>query len=179
MIYFCYSRFENIGQDVKIEDLITRPELSFEISFKNVTNGISLSGDFSCPECRDQVDTSTIEIQIVDSSNVTLNSLTVDGSIVEFRLKMRSGPSLGVFDSFFSELSSSSIEIFNVPRIGIVHSEFHNVTRGAIVVNAGVKVLSVEDSLMDKDILVRHRFTYLTELIAYCFLLVIKTFRTE
>ena len=93
---------------------------------------------------------------IVDAANVTLESLVVDGTSVDFRLRMRSGSNLEIWDSFFGNLSSSSIEIFNVARVEIVHSEFHNVTAGAIVLNGGVKEVSVKDSLMENNILVSY-----------------------
>lgn len=124
-----------------------------------MTNGIFISGEILCLDC-DRVETtrSSLDIQIVDADNVTLESLVVDGTRVDFRLQMRSGTNLDIWDSFFGNLSSSSIEIFNVARVEIVHSEFHNVTAGAIVVNGGVKDLTVEDSLMETDILVNYYY---------------------
>ena len=141
---------------MRIRGLNVRANDSIEISFVNVTRGLFISGDFTCPECHraHNLTRSTINLQIVDTANVTLDSLTIDGLSVDFRAQIRTGSSLRILDSFFSNLSSSSFEIFNVSRVEIVHSEFHNVSKGAIVVDHGVKVLTVDGSLHDKQILV-------------------------
>ena len=78
----------------------------------------------------------------------------VDRNDVDFRIGMTSGATFSISDSYFSHLEKSSIEIFGVEQVEIFHTEFLNVTNGAIVVDADVKVVSVVDSIMEKEVLV-------------------------
>jgi hypothetical protein len=152
-------RFENIGQAVRIAGLITRPEDNVEIFFKNVTKGVVISGDISGPELGRNgsaaATKTSVVVKISETSNATLDSLVVDGGNVDFRLEMTSGSKFSIYDSYFRQLSKSAFEIFGVGQVEIVHSEFLNVTSGAVVVDADVKVVNVVESILENDVVVR------------------------
>jgi len=152
-------RFENIGQAVRIAGLITRPDDNVEIFFKNVTKGVVISGDISGPELGRNgsaaVTKTSVVVKISETSNATLDSLVVDGGNVDFRLEMTSGSKFSIYDSYFRQLSKSAFEIFGVGQVEIVHSEFLNVTSGAVVVDADVKVVNVVESILENDVVVR------------------------
>lgn len=149
-----FCRFENIGDVVRIKDLVARPDDDVQIAFKNVSKGVFISGEISRPETKGIETNSGVDIKITDTSNATLEGLMVDRNDVDFRIGMTSGATFSISDSYFSHLEKSSIEIFGVEQVEIFHTEFLNVTNGAIVVDADVKVVSVVDSIMEKEVLV-------------------------
>ena len=153
-------RFENIGQEVRISGLTTRPDDNVEIQFKNVSGGVFLSGTVSRPEGghheeADSKSKASVSVKIVGTSNATLEALVVDAANVDFRLEMTSGNKFSISDSFFSQLPKSSVEIFGVGLVEIFHSEFLNVSSGSVVVDADVKTVNVVDSILENDVVVR------------------------
>merc|ERR1712186_177558 len=72
------------------------------------------------------------------------------GNQPNIRIQMRNAESVLIKDSYFNDLPSNGLEIFNVNNVTIFHTEFYNGTSDSIVVNGGVKNVHVKDCLMDK-----------------------------
>ena len=62
---------------------------------------------------------------------------------------MRDLDTLTVVDSYFGSLTSSSFEVFNVPSVYLMHSEFHYCNSGFLVLNTYVKNITIVDCLLD------------------------------
>jgi len=60
---------------------------------------------------------------------------------------------LTVVDSYFGSLPSSSFEVFNVPSVYLMHSEFHYCNSGFLVANTYVKNITIVDCLLDDSAL--------------------------
>ena len=166
-------------EHVKIEGVVIRQNETVDVWFRRINGSLVLSGEISCPECtsykskNDQetrevsVDQATgskpigkakdefkpkVNLRVIDAGNITFSSF---GSGIGFPsnvfIKLRNAESVVIKDSFFNELPSNGLEIFNVDNVTIYHSEFYNGSSDSIVVNGGVKTVHVKDCLMDKQ----------------------------
>ena len=170
-------------ENLKIHDLIIRQSETIDISFRRIHKSLTVTGEMTCPDCSPQEITNKqiiksklqsigsqldstgdiqtknqlkpkIKFQILKAGNVTFdNFVTGMGYRSNVRIQMRDAESVTIQDSYFNDLPSNGMEIFNVDNVTIFHSEFYNGSKNSIVVNGGVKNVHVKDCLMDRRLI--------------------------
>jgi hypothetical protein len=95
-----------------------------------------------------------VNIQIFQAGNITFDSFVSEmKDQSDIRIKMRDAEAVIIKDSYFNNLPSNGLEIFNIDNVTIFHSEFYNGSTDSIVVNGGVKNVHVKDCLMDEHLI--------------------------
>ena len=169
--------------NVKVDDLILRPNETIHVSFRRINSSLTVAGKMICPGCstpdmqvanelQTQIKSSgdelgapnakgsqlqynpKVKVEILEAGNVSFdNFVSGMGNQPNIRIQMRNAESVLIKDSYFNDLPSNGLEIFNVDNVTIFHSEFYNGSFNSIVVNGGVKNVHVNDCLMDKHLI--------------------------
>ena len=77
------------------------------------------------------------------------NNFVKESHTSDLSFKIRDLDSLTIVDSYFGSLKKSDLEIFNVPSVFLMHSEFHYCKKGFLVANTYVKNITINDCLLE------------------------------
>ena len=87
---------------------------------------MSISGSIHCPNCNDtDKNKPELKLHIIKSGAIKFDNFEKTTQ-TDLTLKFRDADSLTLIDSYFEQMNSSTIEVFNIPTVYIMHSEFHH-----------------------------------------------------
>ena len=93
-----------------------------------------------------------VKVHVVQSSgSVLFDNFAKMTNEVDLNMKFRNLNSLTIIDSYFEHLEKSGMEVFNVPSVYVMHSEFHHCNPQFMIANSYVKNMTIVDCLMDED----------------------------
>jgi hypothetical protein len=169
---FYRLKLENI-RHVIINGIIVRPNDTVDFWFNNIAVNLTFKGEIECPQCPKGHQSEKVQIlhegKLVTSPHVAVTSSVpqlrlnvlksgdlkfdnfVKKSNVDLSLKIRDVKSVTFLDSYFSDLMTSSVEIFNVDDVTVMHSEFHQCSDHFLVANTYVKNITIQDCLMEEN----------------------------
>ena len=142
-----------------IDKITVRPNDTVDFWFSEIRNNLTIKGMIECPECSAQkvylenltsISRPSINIHILKSGHVTFDNF-VKESDADLTLKIRDLTGLTFIDSYFASMPMNSMEMFNVPDVLFMHSEFHHSSPGFMVCNSYVKNVTIVDCLMEDN----------------------------
>ena len=159
-------RIEEV-EEVIINSIIVRPNDAVDFWFTNIRQNLTLTGSLNCPQCTEHLSKSNATYEKINQNVTNIRKPTLNfhaiksGAIyindfeksteTDLTLKFRNADTLTIMDSYFDNMNSSTIEVFNTPTLYLMHSEFHKSSPNIIVTNAYVKNVTISDCLLEED----------------------------
>lgn len=147
---FYRLRVEDV-ENVTVDGIILAPNDFVDVWLRNVNGSLTVSGNLVCMEC-DANATAALKLLVIDTRRIDVDQVFVDEGSAKVKIQVRNADSLRIKDSYFKSQGRDSLEVFNVPQVEIIHSEFHNASKASVVVNSGVSEVLVENSIMAADV---------------------------
>lgn len=150
-------RIDNVPE-VTIKSIILRPNDTVDFWFSGIHQNLTLSGAIECPDCsKQELEVANLtspkkpklNIHVIKSGSVLLDNFIKESQSSELNFKVRDLDALTVVDSYFAEMPKGSMELFNVPSVYVMHSEFHYCKDGFLVANSYVKNITIVDCLLE------------------------------
>ena len=129
--------------------------------FNKIHRNLTFHGDLNCADCQNRtIDLSDpddhqrpeLNMRVIDSGKVKFENFMQDSS-VDLTIKTRNLQSFTTQDSYFTHFSKSSMELFNVKKVLLHHSEFISCSDKFLVLNRGVSEVHIKDCLLDENAL--------------------------
>ena len=151
-------RIEEVDEII-IDSVTLRPNDTVDFWFTNIHQNFTIKGALDCPLCDNNNATTKEEYNII-KPRLNLHVLKSGSMIIDnfekytqtdLNLKFRDADSLTIMDSYFENMTEGTVEVFNIPSVYLMHSEFHDSSPNIIVTNAYVKNVTIVDCLLEED----------------------------
>ena len=147
-------RIEEV-EEIIIDSITLRPNDTVDFWFTNIHQNFTMKGALDCPLCGnatkdEKVTKPRLNLHVIKSGSMVIDNFEKYAQ-TDLNLKFRDADSLTIMDSYFENMTQGTVEVFNIPSVYLMHSEFHDSSPNIIVTNAYVKNVTIVDCLLEED----------------------------